>query len=261
MKAIFIGRLLRFAPVRKLSTAAMAGVCCMSVYWAGSTATVASDLPAKATDLFRTTNIWNVHLQFTPEQWQEMEPVQSQDDFQAGGPPRSPARARRPKGEFGPAGMFLAPTFLKGDQDHDGKLSKDEFVRMGEQWFKDWDKGNRGQLDLDQVRAGVNATFAPPQFEGRGGAEGIGGHPGPPLQGAEGHRNGLASAAGIDFKYVHADLEFEGQLLRDVAVRYKGNGTYMESRNSLETLTLKDRTQPVRQGPESRRSNQTKPPR
>jgi spore coat protein CotH len=33
---------------------------------------------------------------------------------------------------------------------------------------------------------------------------------------------------------VHADLDFEGQLLRDVAVRYKGNGTFMESRNSLK---------------------------
>jgi spore coat protein CotH len=80
----------------------------------------------------------------------------------------------------------------------------------------------------------MNATFAPPQFGGQGGAEGAGRPPGPPLQGAEGHRNGLASAAGIDFKYVHADLDFEGQTLRDVAVRYKGNGTYMESRNSLK---------------------------
>ena len=54
------------------------------------------------------------------------------------------------------------------------------------------------------------------------------------LQGPEGKRNGLASAMGIEFVYVHADLEFEGQLLKDVAVRYKGNGTFMESRNSLK---------------------------
>jgi spore coat protein CotH len=54
------------------------------------------------------------------------------------------------------------------------------------------------------------------------------------LQGAEGARNGLASAAGIEFKYVQADLEFQGQLLKDVAVRYKGNGTWMQSRGSLK---------------------------
>ena len=54
------------------------------------------------------------------------------------------------------------------------------------------------------------------------------------LQGAEGKRNGLASAIGIEFKYVHADMEFEGRVLKDVAVRYKGNGTFMQSRGSLK---------------------------
>ena len=52
------------------------------------------------------------------------------------------------------------------------------------------------------------------------------------LQGPEGKRNGLASAAGIEFKYVHANLDFEGIQFQNVAVRYKGNGTFMESRNS-----------------------------
>jgi hypothetical protein len=54
------------------------------------------------------------------------------------------------------------------------------------------------------------------------------------LQGPEGARNGLASAAGIEFNYVHADLDFAGQFLKDVAVRYKGNGTWMQSRGSLK---------------------------
>jgi len=39
---------------------------------------------------------------------------------------------------------------------------------------------------------------------------------------------------GIEFDYVHADLEFEGQMIRDVAVRYKGNGTFLQSRGSLK---------------------------
>src|SRR5690349_14959171 len=97
MKAIFIGPLPRRAPVRTLTTAAMAGLCCVSLYWAGGAATVASDLPAKAADLFQTTNIWNVHLQFTPEQWQEMEPAQGEDGFSGGGPPNGP----RGPGGFG----------------------------------------------------------------------------------------------------------------------------------------------------------------
>jgi spore coat protein CotH len=54
------------------------------------------------------------------------------------------------------------------------------------------------------------------------------------LQGAEGKRNGLASAMGIEFEYVHADMEFEGRSFKDVAVRYKGNGTFMQSRGSLK---------------------------
>src|SRR5206468_6763914 len=58
--------------------------------------------------------------------------------------------------------------------------------------------------------------------------------PGLNLQGAEGKRNGLASAAGIEFGYVRADLEWENLVLNDVAVRYKGNGTFMQSRGSLK---------------------------
>jgi hypothetical protein len=48
--------------------------------------------------------------------------------------------------------------------------------------------------------------------------------------------------AGIDFEYVHADLEFEAQKFSDVAVRYKGNGTYMDARNSEKEI--------VQSGPE-----------
>jgi spore coat protein CotH len=128
--------------------------------------------------------------------------------------------------------MFIAPAFLQqGDQDKDGKLSKAEFEALGEKWFKQWDKDKRGKLNEEQLRAGLDRSFAPPDF-GRGGAGGRGFAPN--LQGAEGKRNGLASAMGIEFKQVHADLEFEGQAFPDVAVRYKGNGTFLQSRASLK---------------------------
>lgn len=48
------------------------------------------------------------------------------------------------------------------------------------------------------------------------------------LQGAPGKRNGLASAMGIEFKNVHGAITIEDKRFNDVAVRYKGNGTYMD---------------------------------
>jgi spore coat protein H len=52
------------------------------------------------------------------------------------------------------------------------------------------------------------------------------------LQGPPGKRNGLASASGIEFKNVHASITIDGRTLSDVAVRYKGNGTYLDAMGS-----------------------------
>ena len=50
------------------------------------------------------------------------------------------------------------------------------------------------------------------------------------LQGLPGKRNGLSSSMmGLEFEYVHADLELGGVTFTNVGVRYKGNGTYMDS--------------------------------
>lgn len=143
--------------------------------------------------------------------------------------------------------MFLAPGFLKaGDANADGRLSSGEFLGLGEKWFVEWDKARGGKLTTDQVRAGLNAVLAFPGFggppPGGGGAPRGPGAPGAPggpvpglnLQGPEGKRNGIASVLGIEFEYVRADLEFEGRRLDNVAVRFKGNGTFLESRGSLK---------------------------
>jgi hypothetical protein len=42
-------------------------------------------------------------------------------------------------------------------------------------------------------------------------------------------RNGLSGVIGIDFNWAKGDLKFAGQNLPDVAVRYRGNGTYLNS--------------------------------
>jgi hypothetical protein len=52
------------------------------------------------------------------------------------------------------------------------------------------------------------------------------------MQGPPGSRNGVTAMQGIEFNYVHADLELDGKTFTDVAVRYKGNQTFMASRAS-----------------------------
>jgi spore coat protein H len=55
------------------------------------------------------------------------------------------------------------------------------------------------------------------------------------LQGPEGGRNGAAASFfGISYNYVHADLEFGTNRFQDVGVRYKGNGTFLSSRENLK---------------------------
>ena len=54
------------------------------------------------------------------------------------------------------------------------------------------------------------------------------------LQGPEGSRNGIASAFGFVFDYVHADLEFGTNRFKDVGVRYKGNGTFFSSQRGVK---------------------------
>src|SRR5262249_47718203 len=159
-----------------------------------------------------------VHLQFTAEQWVSLEPKAGPTGRFGG-----PGRPGGPPG-FGP-GRLVAPAFLKGDTSQDGKLSSDEFQALGEKWFADWDRDKHGKLNADQLRAGLESLVASPKIgPGHPGRPG----PGPLLQSPEGNRNGLAGAMGLDFKYVHADLDFNGQSLKNVAVRYKGNNTFME---------------------------------
>ena len=179
--------------------------------------------PVQPADLFRLTNVWTVHLKFSAKAWAKMEPAGGGGGFMGGGG-RGPGGGG---GGMGPA-MFLTRGFLRlGDQDHDGSLSRQEFAGLAGQWFGEWDKIKNGRLDSEELREGIRSTF----MTGNGGPGGGGGRN---LQGGEGTRNGLAAARGIEFEYVPADLEFGGRRFPDVAVRYKGNGTFIQSRGSLK---------------------------
>ncbi|MDB6151945.1 MAG: hypothetical protein JWL90_398 [Chthoniobacteraceae bacterium] len=193
-----------------------------------STAEAKPGKEMKSSDLLSAAKVWTLHLSFTADQWAAMEPVGGPAGFGGRGPGGPPGGAPGGRGGFGPS-MFLAPGFLtQGDNDKDGKISKSEFNALGEKWFAIWDKEKNGKVDAEQLRVGLNASFTPPP----GGPGGPGRGMASMLQGAEGKRNGLASAMGIEFKQVHAELDFDGRLFKDVAVRYKGNGTFLESRGS-----------------------------
>lgn len=167
-----------------------------------------------AASLFETTAVRNVHLKFAPDQWAAMEPKQD-------------ARTGPPEGFPGP-GRMLAPVFLTGDTNGDGSLSRDEFRSLASKWFAEWDRTKRGYLTADDLRAAFDDRIGPPGLPGAG--------PGGLTAAQDGakRRNGMSAMAGIDFEYVHADLELDGRLIRDVGVRYKGNNTYMMSSESLK---------------------------
>jgi spore coat protein H len=147
--------------------------------------------------------VWQIHLTLAPDQWAAMEPKGMSERTDA---------AQRP---FGPA-TFNVPLFLgQGDGNHDGRLSHEEFTALGRAWFTAWDTEHAGRLTREQLRAGINNTLD------RG------------LQGRDG-RNGVAAMMGIEFPNVRADLEIEGRSFPSVSIRYKGNGTFLESRRDLK---------------------------
>jgi hypothetical protein len=58
--------------------------------------------------------------------------------------------------------------------------------------------------------------------------------------GPEGGRNGVAGRQGIEYTYVHATLQIDDWTFRDVAVRYKGNGSYLRAtRGGGNKISLK----------------------
>ena len=74
----------------------------------------------------------------------------------------------------------------------------------------------------------------------RYGASGGGFGGGSRFLGPEGGRNGVAGRQGIEFDYVHATLQIDGWTFRDVAVRYKGNGSFLRAtRGGGDKISLK----------------------
>lgn len=142
-----------------------------------------------------------------------------------------PFGMRGPGGPGGPGGFglgnLLSASFMKGDSSGDKQLSAAEFAALGKAWFAQWDTKKTGALGVDELRAGTAGLFDAAIAQMMRGP-GPGGPAG--LVAPKGKRNGVSGMMGIDFQNVHASLDFDGQVFKDVAVRYKGNGTYMQSR-------------------------------
>lgn len=194
-----------------------------------------AELPKTGAELYRLTNLVSAHLIFAPDQWQAIQPEEPAGGPFGGPPGGGPGRGPGgPGGGFNPGGM-LVPGFLRTlDGNQDGQVSRAEFTDGFTKWFKNWDTKRQGYLTPDDVRDGLNKDLNPTPAGGPGGGPGApgGGPPGMNLQGREGGRNGLSAMRGIEFDYVRAHLEFDGQRLNDIAVRYKGNGTYMQARET-----------------------------
>lgn len=198
---------------RSIRSAVVCGLSLLgSIAWA--LPAIAAD-PRTPSELYQPTKVWTIHLKIAADQWAAMEPKGGAGMF---GPPPGPDG----ENAFGP-GSFYAPMIVRrGDADASGGLSRQEFLALGDRWFSDWDKAKSGKIDAKALRDGLNTSLEPTEDE----------IPKMNLQGAEGKRNGIASVLGFEFQHVHADLEFEGRNFPDVALRYKGNGTFLESRNT-----------------------------
>ena len=173
--------------------------------------------PTSPQELFSLQKVWDVRLEFPAGQWQALEPKGGGDGPFGG------------RGGFNP-NRFMAPVWLKAlDANQDASVTREEFLGAFRRWSSEWDKEKKGHLDTDALREGFNQALS---MNPGGRPGGGGGGFGPKLLAKDGGRNGLSGAAGLVFEYVHADLEIAGTRLTNVAVRYKGNGTYMGSRMS-----------------------------
>ncbi len=198
-----------------------------------------SSAPARGL-LFDPATVWTARLHLEPEDWIAMEPETGAGPLSGpggpGGPNAGPGRPPPGPGDFGP-GTFVAPIFMEqGDANHDKRLTIQEIRALADRWFTQWDKASSGKLDNSQLRDGLNVALIP-----KGPPPGFGG--GPPainFKAADGKRNGIAGVMGIDFPWVPADLEFGGQResrgrrFPNVSVRWKGNGTFLQSRGALK---------------------------
>ncbi len=175
--------------------------------------------PTNTADLFDRRKVWEVHLRFDAEQWKAIEPERS-----GGGRMGPPGMG----GPGGAPGAMIARAFVEAlDVNHDGRLDRAEFTDGFASWFAKWDVRKRGSLTETELQDGLNKEIGMPGPPGDG-------PPGANSENRQTKRNGLSAMSGVDFQYVHGDLEFAGEKFGDVAVRYKGNSSFMQAQQTVK---------------------------
>ena len=191
-----------------------------------------------AAELFRLDKVWDVELSFSRDQWRALQPTPPAEMdglrlLSVGDGGRSTAGTNRVPGgasRLALGAILGSPAFRTADTDRDGTVTAREFEHLGGAWFDAWDLDHSGALNEAKIQAGIERVLrADSGGLGSSGEVGSGLATGFSASGPEGRRNGLSGARGIEFNYVHADLKFDGELIPDVAVRYKGNATYVQS--------------------------------
>lgn len=165
--------------------------------------------------LYRTTNLVTVHLRFAPESWKALSPPAEFNPFAP--------RGGRMLGNSIPARALASLWMREADRDRDGALTRREWEVYTSTWYQQLLPRPGEGPDEAQVRRALDALPNPV-------ATGITGL----LLAPEGKRNGIAAAFGLDFDYVRADVELDGRLFPNVGIRYKGNGTFLEARDTLK---------------------------
>lgn len=171
--------------------------------------------PLDADHLYQTTRIWNLHLHVAPDQWEAMQPPGRDNPFGPG--PRPPGRPGNGVNERALASIWMR----EADANRDGSLTLSEWTTYARATFDLWRTHAATTLDADRIREALDAIPNPV-------AEGITAL----LIGPEGKPNGIGTTFGLEFAYVHADLEINGHRFPNVGLRYKGNGTFLEARDS-----------------------------
>jgi spore coat protein H len=154
--------------------------------------------------VFDESKIHNVHIHFKDSAWQNMQPV--------GGP-------------FGVDGVGLGWFDLsvvigsvftyRSDINRDYIISRDEFMTLGETWYREWQTKGDSILDVEMLDLGF-------------GNESL------DLRNVNGLPNGIGRILGIRTPLARADLRFEDKEFPAVSIRYKGNGTLMEAQGILK---------------------------
>ena len=73
-----------------------------------------------------------------------------------------PGRFGGGPGGFAPGGLFASSFLSALDANHDGEVTKGEFLDGFDKWFRKWNTDHSGKLTEEQAREGIAADLAQP---------------------------------------------------------------------------------------------------